>query len=87
MQASTAASGAMACRRASAASVSKTARLTPWTVRNAGAAGKAAGRHSGAASGCWRKTGAFGGKPAIGGAAIMPQCRCKSISPRRHKAI
>src|SRR3984893_5896634 len=54
--ASTAASGAMACRRASAASVSKTAGLTPWTVRNASAAGKAAGGRSPGAPGWGKKT-------------------------------
>jgi hypothetical protein len=84
--ASTAASGAMACRRASAAAASKTAGLTPWTVRNASAAGKAAGRRSGAPLGCG-KSGGFAGKRAIGGAAIIPLGRCKSIRLKRHKAI
>ena len=79
--ASTAASGAMACRRASAAAVSNTAGLTPWTVRNASAAGKAAGRRSGAALECG-ENGGFTGKPAIGRPAIIPPCRWKSIRPK-----
>jgi hypothetical protein len=82
--------GAMACPRASAAAVSKSAGLTPWTVRNASAAGKAAGKAAG--RGSWDALGcgdnrSFAATPAIGGAARIPLGRCKSISARRHKAI
>jgi hypothetical protein len=76
----------MACRRASAAALSKTAELTPWAVRNASAEGKAAGRRSPAALE-WGENVGFAGKPAIGGPAIIPPDRCKSIRPKSHNAV